>query len=133
MRIHQIEHSFVEYVPSALDDGVLYVSIPFATAIHKCFCGCGWEVTTPIEPNAWELTYNGRSVSLSPSVGSRNLKCKSHYWIRKNKVVWLLPLVDAWPGQPGELAEEEESSARGFVKRLFCLLRAIRDWLKMRG
>ena len=73
MGIHQIEHAFVEYIPGALDDGILYVSIPFATATHKCFCGCGWEVTTPIAPNAWELAYNGRSVSLSPSVGSRNL------------------------------------------------------------
>ena len=41
MRIRQIEPSFVEYVPDALDDGILYVSIPFATATHKCFCGCG--------------------------------------------------------------------------------------------
>lgn len=93
MRIRQVEYIFVEYIPDVLDDGILYVSIPFTTATHKCFCGCGSEVTTPIAPNAWELTYDGHHISLAPSIGSRNLKCKSHYWIRKNEVIWLLPMV----------------------------------------
>ena len=132
MRIRQIDHSFVEYVPDALDDGILYVSIPFATATHKCFCGCGWEVTTPIAPNAWELTYNGRSISLNPSVGSRNLKCKSHYWISKDKVDWILPCVDPWPGHPADLAEQE-NAAPGFAKQILRRLKAIRVWRKQRG
>lgn len=132
MRIHQIEHLFVDYIPDALDDGVLYVSIPFATATHKCFCGCGWEVTTPIAPNAWELTFNGRSVSLAPSVGSRNLKCRSHYWIRKNKVVWLVPFVEPGLRQPAYLAEQE-NAAPGVFNRILRLLRVIRDWPKRRG
>ena len=132
MRIREIQHSFVEYVPDTLVDGVIYVSIPFSTATHKCFCGCGWEVTTPIAPNAWELTYNGRSVSLNPSVGSRNLKCNSHYWIRKNRVDWLLPIVDPWPRHPADLAEQE-NAAPGFVKRIPRLPRAIRNWLKKGG
>ena len=132
MRYRQIEHAFVEYVPDALDDGVLYVSIPFAAATHKCFCGCGWEVTTPIAPNAWELTFNGRSVSLNPSVGSKNLRCKSHYWIRENNVDWLLPFVDPWPRYSADPAEQE-SAATGSLKRFLHPLMAIRDWLKKRG
>ena len=132
MRIRQITHSFVEYVPDALDEGILYVSIPFATATHKCFCGCGWEVTTTIAPNAWELTYNGRSISLNPSVGSRNLKCKSHYWIHENKVDWLLPCVDPWPRHPADLAEQEDARP-GFAKSILRRLKAIPGWRKQRG
>ena len=90
MRIHRIKHRFVEYIPDELDQDVLYVSIPFTTAIHKCLCGCGNEVVTSISPNDWEITYNGQTISLNPSVGSRNLECRSHYWIHRNMVDWLL-------------------------------------------
>ena len=131
MRIHQANHLFVEYIPEKLDDGILYVSIPFATVTHKCFCGCGWEVTTPIAPDAWELIYDGRSISLNPSVGSRNLKCKSHYWVRKGAVVWLLPFTDSWALHPPE-SEEQEVAHRGIIKRILRPFAAIRGWTKRR-
>jgi hypothetical protein len=81
-------HEFVEYIPDDLKDGTIYVSITFATAIHKCCCGCGNEVVTPISPTDWQLTFDGESISLYPSIGSWNLDCKSHYWITNNKVKW---------------------------------------------
>ena len=83
-----IQHEFVEYIPETLAEGTLYVSIPYATAVHKCFCGCGNEVVTPLSPTDWQLTFDGKAVSLSPSVGSWNLKCASHYWIRRDVVEW---------------------------------------------
>lgn len=49
-------------------------------------CGCGNKVVTPISPTEWELTFDGKSVSLHPSIGNWNFKCKSHYWITKNSV-----------------------------------------------
>lgn len=58
----------------------------YGTAIHKCVCGCGNEVVTPFSPTDWELNFNGKSVSLSPSIGNWSFKCQSHYWIVKNKV-----------------------------------------------
>ena len=51
---------FVDYVPKQLDDGVLYVSIRFGTVVHRCACGCGEEVVTPLGPSEWTLTYDGR-------------------------------------------------------------------------
>lgn len=117
MRFHRIKHSFVEYVPDELDDGILYISISYTTATHKCFCGCGWEVTTPIAPNAWELIYNGQYVSLNPSVGSRNLKCRSHYWIRRNRVDWFSPFVDAGTGRFEDPTKQKDPDP-GFVKRI---------------
>ena len=91
-RVNLIRHEFVEFVPEDIPDGVLYVSVPFATAVHKCCCGCGNKVVTPIDPTDWEMRFNGRSISLYPSIGNWGLDCQSHYWIRRNRVQWDLPL-----------------------------------------
>lgn len=84
----KIGHEFVEVIPKERQDGVLYVSIPFATAVHNCFCGCGLKVVTPISPIGWQLIFDGETVSLWPSVGSWNFPCRSHYIIRRDTVVW---------------------------------------------
>jgi Family of unknown function (DUF6527) len=83
-----LAHQFVEYMPDQLKDGVLYVSILFATVAHKCCCGCGQEVVTPLSPTDWKLIFDGRSISLDPSIGNWSLPCKSHYWIRSGRVRW---------------------------------------------
>ena len=49
-------------------------------------CGCGNEVVTPLSPTDWHLTFNGKTVSLHPSIGNWNFDCQSHYWIRNNEV-----------------------------------------------
>lgn len=87
-RRHTLRHEFVEYVPETLDEGVLYVSIPYRTVVHRCCCGCGTEIATPISPADWQLMFDGDSVSLYPSIGNWSLPCKSHYWIRENQVLW---------------------------------------------
>lgn len=84
----KIKHKFVEFIPKEREEGVLYVSIPYATAVHNCFCGCGLKVVTPISPVGWQLTFDGETVTLFPSVGSWSFPCRSHYFIRRNTVVW---------------------------------------------
>lgn len=84
----KIAHEFVEYIPDELEDGTLYVSMPLATAVHKCCCGCGNEVVTPLSPTDWKLFYDGVSVSLTPSIGNWNFACQSHYWIKNSRVKW---------------------------------------------
>ena len=81
-------HTFVDTLPDNLEEGVLYVSGQYATSAHKCFCGCGREVITPIHPTKWKLTFDGIHVSLHPSIGSWSLPCKSHYWLRAGNVAW---------------------------------------------
>jgi hypothetical protein len=81
-----IHHKFVEFIPDILEEGVLYISIDYCTAVHLCICGCGNEVVTPISPNDWELWFNGKTVSLYPSIGNWSFECKSHYFITKNKI-----------------------------------------------
>jgi len=56
-----IEYEFVDLVPRELKEGTLYISIEFATATHKCFCGCGTEVVTPISPVGWQVKFDGAS------------------------------------------------------------------------
>lgn len=81
-----LQHKFIELLPPVMEEGVLYISMEYCSAIHKCVCGCGNKVVTPISPTEWELTFDGKSVSLYPSIGNWNFECKSHYWITKNNV-----------------------------------------------
>jgi len=82
-----LAHEFVEFIPDELKERTLYISITYCTAVHKCCCGCGREVVTPLSPAAWHLTFDGKTVSLYPSIGSWSLPCQSHYFITKSKVV----------------------------------------------
>lgn len=83
LRVH-----FVEFIPDVIEEHTLYVSIEFATVVHRCCCGCGQEVITPLSPTDWKITYDGVHVSLHPSVGNWSFDCRSHYWIRDSRVQW---------------------------------------------
>jgi hypothetical protein len=88
MQLEAVTHEFVESAPTTLDEGKLYVSIIYAMVLHKCCCGCGTEVATPLSPAEWRLTFDGETISLSPSIGNWGLPCGSHYWIERNRVRW---------------------------------------------
>lgn len=88
MKRNALTPQFVEFIPTTLQDGVLYVSLAYSTASHLCCCGCGKEVVTPLSPTDWKLVCDGETVSLDPSIGNWSLPCRSHYWIRRNRVHW---------------------------------------------
>jgi hypothetical protein len=92
MRKNNIRPSFVEYIPDQLEEGILYISERFRTCSHKCCCGCGEEVVTPLSPAEWRLTKEGSSVSLWPSIGNWNYACRSHYFISRNQIKWAAPM-----------------------------------------
>lgn len=96
MRIARLRPEFVQHVPENLDEGILYISEEFATAGHLCCCGCGEEVFTPLNPAQWKLTRDVRrdTVSLYPSIGNWNYACRSHYWIKDNRVEDAGPMAD---------------------------------------
>jgi hypothetical protein len=83
-----LAYEFVEFIPEDLKEHTLYISIAYCTAVHKCCCGCGREVVTPLSPTAWKFIFDGKTVSLHPSIGNWTLPCRSHYFITNNKVVW---------------------------------------------
>lgn len=88
MRQTHLSHQLVEFIPERLVEGVLYISQRYGTAAHKCCCGCGEEVVTPLTPTDWSLQIHGNAVTLHPSIGNWSYACRSHYLIRRSKVVW---------------------------------------------
>lgn len=83
-----LRHEFVEFIPDVLEVETLYVSMRFATVIHKCCCGCGEEIVTPLSPTDWKLIFDGKTISLDPSIGNWSFECQSHYWIKDSMVMW---------------------------------------------
>lgn len=93
-RIRELNLEFVKSVPDKPVPGTLYVSMEYASVVHLCCCGCGSEVVTPLSPKDWKLTFNGESITLHPSIGNWSFPCRSHYWIRSNRVQWAEDMTD---------------------------------------
>ena len=85
-------HKFVKAFPDRLDEGVLYVSVQFATSAHRCFCGCGSEVYTRFSPTDWSMKFDGQTVTINPSIGNWSFACQSHYILTYGRVRW----ADKW-------------------------------------
>lgn len=83
-----LKPEFVEFIPEQIEDGTLYISETYATAVHKCCCGCGIKVVTPLSPTGWRMKVQGGQVSLYPSIGNWGFPCQSHYWIKRNAIEW---------------------------------------------
>ena len=88
MRASHLEPRYVDVIPDRPDEGILYICEKYHTATHRCCCGCGKEVVTPLLPAAWRLQKKGGKVSLYPSIGNWNFPCRSHYWIVSNRIQW---------------------------------------------
>lgn len=88
MRQSSLRPQFVDFIPEAIEEGVLYISMEYRTTAHRCCCGCGNMVYLPLSPTQWRLTFDGQSVWMDPSVGSWSLPCRSHYWIHGNRILW---------------------------------------------
>ena len=106
MAIKKITHKFVGAIPERTEEGVLYLAMDYATAVHKCACGCGREVVTPLSPTDWKMGYDGVSVSLSPSIGNWSFPCRSHYWIKHSNIRWA-----------GDMSEEKIAAGRAHDRR----------------
>lgn len=103
-----LQHKFVEFIPEDPADGILYVTMEYRTAVHKCVCGCGNKVVTPISPTDWRLTFDGKSITLYPSIGNWNFECKSHYFITNNHVKH----VRKWSDSEIEFGRKEDKKKK---------------------
>lgn len=103
-----LAHEFVTAIPDELEERTLYVSMDYATVVHRCCCGCGREVVTPLSPTDWKLSYDGESISLSPSIGNWSFECQSHYWIGKSTVRW----ADQWSKKQIEVGRTWDRRAK---------------------
>ncbi len=108
MRRSDFSHQFVEFIPERLEAGVLYVSNRYQTAVHRCACGCGEEVVTPLGPADWTLEIEHGRATLNPSIGNWSFPCGSHYFITGGRVVWARQLSRGLI----ELGREHDRKAR---------------------
>ena len=92
--IDRFTHLFVEYMPNELDDGILYISLPYKTTIHLCACGCRTKVVCVLSPTDHALTFDGETISLWPSIGNWDFYCRSHYVLRQGRVFWAPAMSD---------------------------------------
>lgn len=92
MKLYELEPVFVYYMPETFEYGKLYVSKEFGLAIHLCACGsCGRKTVTDLDffwKDGWKYEEKDGKVSLSPSIGNWQMPCKSHYFIKENKIEW---------------------------------------------
>ncbi|MER9594180.1 DUF6527 family protein [Mesorhizobium sp. M0244] len=91
IRYQRLEHRFLRNVPDTLKNGMLYISMDYATSAHRCCSGCGEKVVTRFSPTDWKMTFDGEIISLHPSVGNWQLPCRSHYVIRAGRVIDAAP------------------------------------------
>jgi len=57
--------------------------IEYATAVHKCACGCGKEVVTPLSPTDWKLIFDGKALSLEVLDRQLGLPVAArNYWVK---------------------------------------------------
>lgn len=108
IRYKRLEHRFVENIPECLEEGILYISMAYATSAHRCCCGCGEEVVTPFTPTDWKITFDGETISLHPSIGNWMLKCRSHYVINQSRVIEAAP----WTSAQVEAERRRDSAAK---------------------
>ena len=149
MRFRRLEHRFCKHIPESLEPGVLYVSMEYATAVHSCCCGCGEEIVTPFTPTDWKMTFDGRAISLWPSVGNWTLPCRSHYVVREGTVIQARPWKDEeiaaerrrdraakaryfGTAAIAELGEEESADARDSALGI-SWWRLVWNWVSNRG
>lgn len=118
MRIYEFKNEFVRRVPAELEEGVLYICLDCDVVVHQCACGCGEKVVLPLSHEHWKLSYDGE-VTLSPSIGNYQYSCKSHYFIRNGKVIWLDAKKSVEPKRSGK---KQGKKKRKDKKSLFAWL-----------
>lgn len=91
-KIFELETIECDQVPPILEDGKLYLSRVYRTAIHLCACGCGQKTVTPLAGEyKWDITESNGKITLRPSIGnfSGEDPYHAHYFITENKIDWL--------------------------------------------
>lgn len=77
---------------AAIRPGVLYIGRISHEIKFYCPCGCGTIITLPTSGKTNRsvmIDGNEATVTIEPSFRHDDLPCKSHYFIRDNKVLWV--------------------------------------------
>ena len=90
----------VRYVEDLVDaqapkgDEIIFVGSPASRkwAVIQCPCGCGHVLNVNLmrthRPH-WTLqTHGDRTMTLLPSLWVKDAKCRSHFFMHRNRIVW---------------------------------------------
>jgi hypothetical protein len=121
MGLTEFKPSVVRRIPDQLDYGILYVCFECNVVVHLCACGCGEKVVLPLSPSCWSIEYDGEFVSMRPSVGNFQMSCRSHYWIKQNRVLWVKGAGTFTSTQDtnAEIQAKHHRQWFGWLKKLF--------------
>ena len=89
-----VDHEFVDTIPTVLAPRTFYVCLKYDVVVHMCLCGCATKVVTPLGPAEWSLSRSQGTISITPSIGNGALPCRSHYWITRSTMRWLPPITE---------------------------------------
>jgi hypothetical protein len=92
-----VDFEFVDSTPAQLLPATIYVSIKYRLIVHLCLCGCGEKVTLNLAPDAWNFTFDGKTLSIHDSVLNIGMPCQSHYIVEQSRVHWLERVTDLDP------------------------------------
>lgn len=84
----EVKAKFVVIIPPLpkMEENIIYISLPRKVGSHLCLCGCGHEVVTSFAENGWvySMRHSDWTLTITPSIASNSLPCKSHYIITNN-------------------------------------------------
>ena len=72
--------------PFAIEKGLVKAREPI-TAVRIYNTNTSKVIIEEVPCVNQSVKYDGETVSLSPSIGNFQFPCKSHYWIRENRVI----------------------------------------------
>ena len=124
-RLKAITPVFVEYIPTEGKDlilGIVFISMKHNMVVYRCPCGCGGLSEFMLDPIRFRMEYDGSSVTFYPSIGISYLECRSHYWIRNNRIEWCAPMED-W--------ESQEAQRRDLARALKVRNAGERSWKRV--
>jgi hypothetical protein len=93
---HKFKFEIVSELPENYVEHILYLEGNvkeryYWYALLKCPCSCGdiimLNLMTDTKP-CWNVDIINKAPSIYPSIW-RTINCKSHFWIKKGKVIWV--------------------------------------------
>ena len=89
--LHYVES--MQNIPDRLTEHVYIVGLQKPKwVIFSCPCGCGERIEVNLMQSRhprWKMQVTKGVISLWPSLWMVDKKCGSHFWIEKNRVIWV--------------------------------------------
>jgi hypothetical protein len=97
-RVNYVEDSCDAQTPGAGEIVFVGSKVRPKWAVIACPCGCGHVLNVNLMKSvrpSWDLTFHSDgTISLLPSLWVRDARCRSHFFLYRNRIVWAQPEDD---------------------------------------